>query len=184
MAATKTNRLIFMALSIAINFIGCTIALVLRLPIYLDSIGTLLSGVLLGPLCGAVTGCLTSMINGITVDPVSLYFIPVQIVTGLCAGFFFQKKFFDGLRSVCFILLTAVLISLTSAVIVTLVFNGVTSSGSSLIVAALNNLGINKIFSVFSTQIVTDILDKAVSFALVFSIIRVLPESYQQKIVH
>ena len=39
----------FMAIAIAINYIGANIALFLRLPIYLDMIGTLLVAVVFGP---------------------------------------------------------------------------------------------------------------------------------------
>ena len=44
-----TRVLTVMALCIGINYIGGTIALWLRLPIYLDSIGTIFAGALLGP---------------------------------------------------------------------------------------------------------------------------------------
>ena len=46
-----------MPVAIAINIVlGYTVQTVLKLPIYLDSIGTILVGVLAGPLAGALTG--------------------------------------------------------------------------------------------------------------------------------
>ena len=46
-----------MPVAIAINIVlGYTVQNVLKLPIYLDSIGTILVGVLAGPLAGALTG--------------------------------------------------------------------------------------------------------------------------------
>lgn len=44
----------FMAIAIAINYIGANIALFLRLPIYLDMIGTLLVAVVFGPWLGVL----------------------------------------------------------------------------------------------------------------------------------
>lgn len=44
----KTQHLTILALAIALNYVGANIALFLRLPIYLDSIGTILAGALLG----------------------------------------------------------------------------------------------------------------------------------------
>ena len=46
----------FIALSAVINIIGGNLALVLRLPIYLDSIGTFLASALLGPVGGVLAG--------------------------------------------------------------------------------------------------------------------------------
>ena len=58
--ATATLTLIPVA--IAINIAVGSIAVALRLPIYLDSIGTVLVGVLAGPWAGALTGLLSNLI--------------------------------------------------------------------------------------------------------------------------
>ena len=83
---------LFIALSAVINIIGGNLALVLRLPIYLDSIGTFLASALLGPVGGVLAGVVSGVISGITTDIYSLYFIPVQIVTGVAAGILFPDN--------------------------------------------------------------------------------------------
>lgn len=183
MKKLTTNTLVFMSLSIVLNFIGCFIALMLKLPIYLDSIGTLLSSVLLGPVCGAVVGGLTALINGATIDPISFYFIPVQMIAGITTGILFKNGQFEGFRSVIFIILVSIFVAIMSSVIVAFVFNGVSSSGSSLIVALLNKSGIDIFISVLSTQIITDLLDKAICFGLVFGIIKSIPMRLKNKLV-
>lgn len=179
----NTNVLVFMSLCIVVNFIGAYIALLAKLPIYLDSIGTILSAVMLGPTCGAITGGLTALINGSTFDPISLYFLPVQVVAGISTGLLFKTKQFEGIKSIAKIILVAILVAIMSAVVVSFVFDGVTSSGSSLIVAVLKNSGINMIASVFSTQIFTDLLDKFVIFGLVFGIIKTIPSNVKIKLI-
>jgi energy-coupling factor transport system substrate-specific component len=69
--------------------LGYTVQTVLKLPIYLDSIGTILVGVLAGPLAGALTGVLTNLIwqyapgiGGGTIGPFAI----VAGVIGLLAG--------------------------------------------------------------------------------------------------
>jgi energy-coupling factor transport system substrate-specific component len=58
-----TRTIVLMPVAIAINIaLGYTTQSVLKLPIYLDSIGTILVGVLCGPLPGALTGVLTNLI--------------------------------------------------------------------------------------------------------------------------
>lgn len=58
----------FMAIAIAINYIGANIALFLRLPIYLDMIGTLLVAVVFGPWLGAGTAIVSALISWMTTD--------------------------------------------------------------------------------------------------------------------
>ena len=58
-----TRTIVLMPIAIAINIVlGLTVQTVLKLPIYLDSIGTILVGVLAGPIAGALTGVLSNLI--------------------------------------------------------------------------------------------------------------------------
>lgn len=178
----STNNLMFMSLAIVINFIGCTLALILRLPVYLDSIGTIFAAITMGPVGGCVVGALTALINGFTMDPVSLYFIPTQVILGLMAGIFFNKMQLKGLKATGAVFLMGTVIAMVSSLIVVWVFGGVTSSGSSLIVALLKNLGVDLWVSVFVTQVVTDVLDKFICTALAFAVVRLMPFSLRQKL--
>ncbi|KEZ86231.1 membrane protein [Clostridium sulfidigenes] len=183
MNSKKNKGIIFMGLAVAINLVGGFIALSLKLPIYIDTIGTILVSILFGPVSGAVVGGLSSIINGITFDPISFYFLPVQLVVGIGTGMLFKGEKVGVLKSILRILLITVLGSATAAVIASFVFQGITSSGSSILVAILKNSGISIITAVFSTQIFTDLLDKAVSFGLVFTVIKMLPLDIKSNIV-
>ena len=57
-----TYQICLIALAIVMNVIGGQIALALRLPIYLDSIGTIMIGAMLGPWCGLIPGLLGGLI--------------------------------------------------------------------------------------------------------------------------
>ena len=86
----STRVIALMPVAIAINIVlGYTVQTVLKLPIYLDSIGTILVGVLAGPIAGLVTGVLTNLIwqyapgiGGGTIGPFAI----VAGVIGLLAG--------------------------------------------------------------------------------------------------
>jgi hypothetical protein len=57
-----TRTIVLMALAIPINIVlGQTVASALKLPIYLDSVGTILVGVLAGPIAGAATGLFSNL---------------------------------------------------------------------------------------------------------------------------
>lgn len=58
-----TRTIVLIPIAIAINIVlGQTVGTALKIPIYLDSIGTILVGVLAGPLPGLVTGLLANLI--------------------------------------------------------------------------------------------------------------------------
>jgi energy-coupling factor transport system substrate-specific component len=86
----STRVIALMPVAIAINIVlGYTVQTVLKLPIYLDSIGTILVGVLAGPIPGALTGVLTNLIwqyapgiGGGTIGPFAI----TAGVIGLLAG--------------------------------------------------------------------------------------------------
>jgi hypothetical protein len=98
-----TAVLTLMPVAIAINIAVGSIAVALRLPIYLDSIGTVLVGALAGPWAGALTGILSNLIWSILpipggAGPVAAFFAPVAGVIGLMAGFWASRGVFQ-LRS-------------------------------------------------------------------------------------
>ena len=65
-----TRTYLLMAVGIAVNIIlGQAVGAALKIPIYLDSIGTILVGVLCGPIAGAVTGALGNLLWSYVVPP-------------------------------------------------------------------------------------------------------------------
>jgi len=60
-----TRTIVLIPIAIAINIVlGQTVGAALKVPIYLDSVGTILVGVLAGPIPGLVTGLLANLIWG------------------------------------------------------------------------------------------------------------------------
>lgn len=58
----STRTIVLMAVAIPINIVlGQVVASALKIPVYLDSIGTILVGVLAGPIAGALTGILSNL---------------------------------------------------------------------------------------------------------------------------
>ena len=84
----NSTALALIPLAIAINIAGGQLVKTLRLPIYLDSIGTVLTGALLGPWIGLITGVLSNGIwTLIGLDQFAWSFALVAGVIGLLAGF-------------------------------------------------------------------------------------------------
>jgi hypothetical protein len=70
MPVAATRTLVLIPAAIALNIaLGSTVQQGLKLPIYLDSVGTVLTGVLAGPLAGLLTGSLTNLIWAYVLPP-------------------------------------------------------------------------------------------------------------------
>ncbi|MCD8028655.1 MAG: ECF transporter S component [Erysipelotrichaceae bacterium] len=156
----KTHVTIVIAMGIVCNVVGAFIAMNFSIPLYMDSIGTILVAGLLGPKYAMLTGILGSLTSGMTFDMYSLYFAPVQLLTGFFAGTLYHTKWLQGKYMPIGAILVGVPTSIASAFITALLFGGLTSSSSSLIVMALNHLGLNLVVSVFIVQVITDYFDK------------------------
>lgn len=170
--------LLLIPVGIAINIIGGQLAVVLKVPVYLDAIGTILVAILAGPWVGALTGLLSNSVNAVF-DPVFLPYALVSIAVGLSTGFLSRARYFSSIPK---IIVSTIVISLSASIvaapITAFMFGGVTGSGSTLITGVLLASGKDLLQSVFTTQIITDIADKLISILISYFIIRSIPERY------
>ncbi|EPT97144.1 ECF transporter S component [Streptococcus agalactiae] len=173
MTKSPARLISFISIAIAINLVGANLALFLRLPIYLDTIGTLLIAVILGPWYAASTAFLSAFINWMTTDIFSLYYSPVAIVVAIITGILIKRNCKPSS-----LLWKSLIISLPgtiiASVITVILFKGITSSGSSIIAQFLHGIGLDMTSSLILVQVGTDYMDRLISLILVFSTITLL----------
>mgnify|MGYP006965477163 FL=1 len=135
----------------------------------------------MGPLSGMIPGIISNLIGGVTTDIYALYYLPVQMITGGIAGLLFQKISFHERKRLIKILLGAGIVSIPGTVIsssiTAIVFGGITSSGSTLLVQLLHHLGLGLTASVCIVQGLTDYADRAIVLALTVALLAVVPSS-------
>ena len=148
----------------------------LKLPLYLDSIGTFLVAILSGPFAGAVAGTLSNIIWGITFNPVSFAFAPVALVTGLLAGYLARIGMF---RTWWLALISGMLISIPTTIvavpITVFVFGGVTGGGPDFVSAYMVAVGTSLVKSVGLSNMLTNFPDKGLSALIAFIVASRLP---------
>ncbi|HGD0159209.1 TPA: ECF transporter S component [Streptococcus agalactiae] len=173
MTKSPARLISFISIAIAINLVGANLALFLRLPTYLDTIGTLLIAVILGPWYAASTAFLSALINWMTTDIFSLYYSPVAIVVAIITGILIKRNCKPSS-----LLWKSLIISLPgtiiASVITVILFKGITSSGSSIIAQFLHGIGLDMTSSLILVQVGTDYMDRLISLILVFSTITLL----------
>lgn len=167
-------NLCFVAFAICINLIGGQIALFLKLPIYLDSIGTVFTAITLGPIYGMLPNVLSGLLMGMTVDVYSLYYAPVGMILGLVTGLVYRKYH----PKKWWILLAAAVITIPSTIasscITAFLFGGVTSSGSSILVQLFARTPLGMVGSCFVVQFITDYIDRVICLYLADVLIRTI----------
>ena len=167
--------LLLIPIAVAVNVVGGQLATRLMLPFYLDTMGTILAGMLCGPWVGAVVGLVTNLIIGIT-DPVFLPFtivnVAVGLVTGICAR---RKGFSTWWRWLISILCMAAASIVTAVPVSVLVFGGMTGTATSLITATLMASGQGIWEAVFSTELIFTCLDRLIAILLTYLVIKVMP---------
>ena len=175
-----TRAWVLIPVGVGINFVGGTLVTVLKLPIFLDTIGTILVALLAGPWVGALTGLITNLILGVT-DPTLIAFAPVNVAIGLIAGFLALRGWFKTYPK---IVASGLIIMLTGAIlsapIVILAFGGVTGSpGRSALTAFFLATGNSIWRSVFTTNVIVEVVDKLISVFVAVFIARAIPERYR-----
>jgi energy-coupling factor transport system substrate-specific component len=177
----SVRKMCVVALAIVLNVIGGQIALMLHLPIYLDSIGTIMIAMLYGPVYGMLPPLLYGLVMGFTLDIYSLYFMPVGLMLGLMTGlvskYFYLKKW----RMIPGAMLITIPGTIVSSIITAVLFGGITSSGSTVIVQVLNKAGLGLTASVFIVQILTDYLDRLLSLVIVTYLLHVIPSDLYRR---
>lgn len=174
--------LLLIPICIATNIVGGQVAHSLKLPIFLDVIGTILAGALAGPVVGAATGLVSSVINSIA-DPIFMPYALVAMAVGLVAGFLSRKAMFADIKKIILsiVIITAVSLIVT-APITAYIFGGISSSGSSFFTALLLASGQELMPAVLLSQLPLELIDKALSTVLAVFIISRLPERYLIKL--
>ena len=84
---------LFVFICILINYCGKSMAITLKLPLWLDSIGTIIVAYVLGPVCGAIVGAAVN-ISYSFFDSVSMAYAIVNVLTGIIAGLMAKRNYF------------------------------------------------------------------------------------------
>ncbi|UFT98701.1 ECF transporter S component [Radiobacillus kanasensis] len=174
--------MLLISVGVAINLVGFQIASVLRLPIFLDTIGTILIGVIAGPWVAVLAGLVTNLINGIF-NPIYFPYAIVSVAIGFGTGLLSKKGMFKNIPKA---LISAIIITfiaiITSAPITVLVFGGATGNTSALITATFLAAGQEIWGAVFSSTFISEVADKIVSVLIVYYIVQLMSDRYLSKL--
>jgi energy-coupling factor transport system substrate-specific component len=158
-------------IGIAINIVGGQIAILLKLPLYLDSVGTILIGALCGSIPGAIVGGVSNVLNSLTY-PMGMVYSVLSIGFGLLAGWLARAGFFRSwAKALATAPIFAVIGGVLGACITLALYGGFSGSGTDFITTSLVAAGVPITTAVFMAAVPVDLIDKIPTVVLVYLII-------------
>lgn len=173
----STYMAILIPLGIVINLVGGQVAGQLKLPIFLDSIGTAIVAAIMGPFVGAVSGVMFNIIGAIIGGNIlaSLFGL-ANIATAFIIGFMARKNKFETLGQAIFATVTvAIANAIIGAPVAVIAFGGVQGSGVDVLVAGLLAAGQDVMSAAFWARIPSNLIDKGIAVFVAWLILKRLP---------
>ena len=178
---TKFNAacVVLIPACIGINYLGKLFASVLKLPLWLDSIGTCIGAVLGGPIIGGICGAANNLIYGFTTgDSITLVYaltsLGIGVAVGIMARLGRMKKLSGAVLTACVAGFVAVLISTPLNI---LFWGGTTGNlWGDAVFAWSQASGLPVALGSFLDEVIVDVPDKLITLLIVFAIIKGLPK--------
>lgn len=170
--------LVFILGALGLNFAGHAVAVELKLPLFLDSIGTVLAGIVAGPWIGGSVGFISNLVSSNTVDPIAAPYGIVSFAVGFAAGlagYLNWHRRWSGrvaLWLVCFSI--AAVVSTPLNFLISAGKSGVDSGDS--IYALLTSLHMPRVLAAFLGEAAVDLPDKLVTVGAALLIVQGLGE--------
>jgi len=175
-------KLALIPLGIALNLAVGTIISILKIPIYMDAVGTIIVTLLAGLGAGIATGVLSFIIGGVLTNPVLPYFAGTQAVIAIYVYFLAKHAAFSTtFKTILSGIGLGVIAGIVSAPIIVYLFGGITGSGRSLITAYLLATGKNILKSVILTGAAAEPIDKTFQCLLAIWLLKGVPKSFLRR---
>ncbi len=175
--------LALMPVMIALNIAtGQIVGTMTPIPLYLDSLGTVIIGVIAGPAAGALTGILTNVLWGVTINPTVIAFTAGSAFIGAAAGWAARL---GGFRRIWWAVIAGAVAGIPTGLIATpvaaFIYGGGLGVGTGSLVAALQGAGSSMLEAATIQGLGSDVADKAIIFALAFLVIAALPKRLRSR---
>lgn len=179
-AQFSTKSIVLIPIAVGINLIGGTLCSALKLPLFLDMIGTIVIACLSGPWVSALCGLLTNVFLALVANPVYLPYSIVSVLCGLITGYMVKAGLFKRIWGTVLIWIACTLTNTVSASLITIfVYGGATGvTGSSVFTATLIATTKDIMMSVFSSSFIENLIDKGIAFFIAYIIVQKIPKRF------
>ena len=164
---------------IGINYIGKLFASALKLPLWLDSIGTCIGACLGGPIIGGICGAANNLIYGLTTgDSITLIYALTSLFIGFFVGIMARAGFMKTFPKAIITSLVAGAVAIIISTPLNIIFWGGQTGNvwGDAVFAAAQAASLPLWLSSLFDEIIVDVPDKIITLILVFVILKALPD--------
>ena len=180
----RLGRVILLSvLGILLNILGSNVAEVTGLPIYLDSIGTVLIAAMSGSLPGVAVGFFTNIFKIFTSGFSSIYYGVINVLIALLTSYLSRRGFFQKLYKTFVAVLALAFVGGGIGSVLTWFLFGFANEGitASLAKKIYESSSMSLFVSQFLADYSIDVIDKLITVVIVFIIIKVLPNKIEER---
>jgi energy-coupling factor transport system substrate-specific component len=175
----STYVLAFCGVAIAMNIVLGIITGALGIPLYMDTLGTVLAAALIGPVPGMIVGLLSNVITGLIYSVQDIPFALVNVAVGLIVGLIAKKWKFTLPTAIITGLILSVVCPAIGTPIGIYVYGGLNGSVSDMLVMSLVEGGKTIFQASFLRNIASNFIDKIGTCVIGWAIIKALPEAFK-----
>lgn len=169
-------------IGIAVNVVGGQLAVLLKLPLFLDSIGTFVVGALCGWAPGLLVGLGCGLINAISL-PTLLPYTLIGMLFGVLASFLARKGMFSAFwKAIINGVLVGFIGTCIAVPITATLYGGFVGTGASVIVTTLMAAGWDVLPATFVSELSSELLDKVICLIIIYFVLKAMPARFVVKL--
>ena len=178
MKNTKVYITAFCGVCVAMNIVLGIITSAMGIPLYLDTLGTVLTAALFGPVPGMIVGLLTNVITGLMTSLSDIPFALVNMAVGLIVGLVAKKFKFTLVSAIVTGLALAVICPAIGTPIGIFVYGGLQGNIADVIVTGLVQSGQSLFAASFISKITSNLIDKVGTLIIAYFLIKAMPARF------
>ncbi|WP_050983946.1 HD-GYP domain-containing protein [Treponema sp. JC4] len=182
----RIKQIIFYCLFIFLNISVNRLMGYIKVPLFLDNIGTLSAAILGGYLPGVIVGYLTNIINSTLTDLTNSYYAGISVLIAVAGAFFARRGYFNSFRKALITIPVFALLGGGIGSILTYCIYGF-GVGEGISAPFVKNLLEQGTLNVFWAQLISDMIidfiDKALTVFGVLIFLRIIPENFSKTLM-
>lgn len=179
MEKKRSYLLAFCGVAIAMNIVLGIITGALGIPLYMDTLGTVLTAVLAGPVPGMIVGLLSNVITGLIYSVQDIPFALVNVAVGLIVGLATKNQNYSLVKAIVLGLVLSVVCPAIGTPIGIYVYGGLNGTVSDMLVMSLVEGGKTIFQASFLRNIASNLIDKVGTCLIGWLIIKYLPAAFK-----
>ncbi len=172
----------FCGVSVAMNIVLGIITSALGIPLYLDTLGTVLTAAIIGPIPGIIVGALSNIITGLMYSVTDIPFCLVNMAVGLIVGLVAKKFKFTLVSAIITGLALSFICPAIGTPIGIYVYGGLNGSVSDVLVMSLVQAGKDIFQASFLRNVASNLVDKVGTCVIAWALIKTIPMRFLENL--